>query len=300
MSGALSRSALERRAFKAAAGAEARARGFESLTVDVHGLPVSVLRSGRAGIDAPVIVMLHGFSADKTLWMRFASSFTRDYRILVPDLAGHGATPYRSGSDYSAAGQAEVVRGLLDAHGVDAAHVVGNSMGGFVTATLAVDHPSRVLTATMMDAAGLWPRAESELDRLRKAGRNPFFMEDASEMDVLNGLAMAKPPSLPGFAVRAMAAEYVERRESLVEIFDAFAEVGLLEGRLGEITCPSLVMWGALDQILAAEAAPVWAAEIPDSQLITYDGVGHMPMVEIPGRSAADYRRFLEGVAARR
>ncbi len=296
----VSRASLERRAFRTAAATEARVRGFESTTVDVHGLPVSVLRSGSAGRDAPVIVMLHGFSADKTLWMRFASAFTKDYRILAPDLAGHGATPFRSGSDYSAAGQAELVRGLLDAHGVDAAHVVGNSMGGFVTATMAADHPSRVLTAAMIDPAGLWPRAQSELDRLRREGRNPFFMDDASEMSVLTGLVMAKPPTLPGFAVRAMAAEYVERRESLVEIFDAFAEVGLLEGRLGEITCPSLVMWGALDKILDVEAAPVWAAELPDAELIIYDGVGHMPMVEIPRRSASDYRRFLERVAARR
>lgn len=287
------RARIEGTLLRTAARVEARRRGFETVVVDLDSLPVSLLRSARPGREAPVVVMLHGYSADKTVWMRFASHLATDYRILVPDLAGHGATPFRSGSNYSAAGQADLVRRLLDAHGVEAAHVVGSSMGGFVTATMASLHPDRVLSAGLVDPAGLRSPVPSELDRLRTEGRNPFFLDDVSRFGDLYRLTMSRPPSMPGFALRAMASDYVDRRAALEEIFEAFAEVDLLGDRLHEIACPTLLMWGSEDRIIDPSTIPLWTAGVPDLEVIIYDGVGHLPMVEIAKRSAQDYHAFL-------
>ncbi len=102
---------------------------------------------------------------------------------------------------------------------------------------------------------------------------------------------------MPGFVRAAMAHDYVARREQLAEILVGFRLGFLLDDHLAEITAPAYVMWGAEDRLVDPSAAAVWADGLPDATLVTYDGIGHMPMVEIPARSAADYRTFLAGLS---
>lgn len=104
---------------------------------------------------------------------------------------------------------------------------------------------------------------------------------------------MAKPPYVPGFVKDAMAQDYVEREPELAEIFEDFAGVGNLDTHLGQLDVPAYVMWGEEDQLVDPSAARVWADGLPDAELVEYPGVGHMPMLEIPDRSARDYERFL-------
>lgn len=75
------------------------------------------------------ILMLHGYSADKNLWLRFARHFVSQYRVVIPDLAGHGETGFKAGGGYDIPTQARRVIELLDACGLDKVHVIGNSMG---------------------------------------------------------------------------------------------------------------------------------------------------------------------------
>lgn len=262
---------------------------------EVDGLRIAYHRGGTPG--APVIVMLHGYSADRQLWSRFARHFTKDYDVVIPDLAGHGDTAFNKGDDYSAPAQAARVAGLLDALGIDKAHVIGNSMGGFVTATFARRYPDRTLSICLSDAAGVRAPKPSELELMLHDGVNPFLFTDPAKFDPFYAMAMSKPPFTPGIVRAAMAQQYVDREPQLTEIFAGFYERDQLDDHLAEITAPTLVVWGAEDRIVAPSAAGVWAAGIPNATSITYPGVGHMPMVEIPRRAAADYAAFLDGLA---
>ena len=112
-----------------------------------------------------------------------------------------------------------------------------------------------------------------------------------------NSRALAKTSRASRAALRtAIAADYVARRDQLEEIFHDFHGRDMLDARLGEITAPTLVMWGEQDRLVHPSTARVWADGIPGARTVTYPGIGHMPMVEVPGRSAADYRAFLAAV----
>ncbi|CAN5532707.1 alpha/beta fold hydrolase [soil metagenome] len=276
---------------------EARRGGLKSRVVDVDGLPVTTYEGGPR--DAPTVVMLHGYSADRAVWVRFAQHLSKDHHVVIPDLAGHGATPHVPGADYSPPAQAARVVGVLDALGVERAHVIGNSMGGFVAAWFALEHPERTVSVGLSDAAGLTSPTPSELDELLERGENPFVLTHVRDFPRFYAMTMARPPFVPGFVRHAMAADYVERAESLAEILAGFRFGFLLDGRLGEIAAPAYVMWGTEDRIVDPSAARVWAEGLPDATLVTYDGIGHMPMLEIPRRSAADYRAFLADLGAR-
>ena len=278
-----------------AQAATRRSGGFTSRQVNVDGLSIGYDERGDAG--APPILLLHGFSADREVWTRFALGLS-GHRLLIPDMAGHGHTPFVTGAGYSAPAQANRLVGFLDALGIDRVHVIGNSMGGFIAATLARRAPERVISLGLVDAAGVDSTEPSELGRLLRAGANPFLLEDPSQFDAFYALTMAKPPFVPGMVRAAIAQEYVARRPQLSEIWDDFHGHDLLEDQLAEISVPTWVAWGAHDQIIDVSAAHVWADGLPNASLVIYADLGHMPMFEAPRRTARDYAAFLAQLPA--
>ncbi|GAA5109303.1 alpha/beta fold hydrolase [Alloalcanivorax gelatiniphagus] len=278
----------------AATRAEARAYGLRERVVDVGDARLAVLEGGPA--DGPAVVLLHGYSADRVVWVRFARHLLRDHRVVVPELAGHGASGFVAGAGYSAPDQARRVVAVLDHLGIDHAHVAGNSMGGFVAATLAVAHPARVASLLLSDAVGVTQPEPSDAELLFQQGRNPFLLEDVADFPDFYAMTMARPPFLPAFLRSAIAADYVARREQLAEIFADFHGVDALDDRLGEIAAPTLVMWGERDRLVHPSTARVWSDGIAGAGLVTYPALGHMPMLEAPRRTATDYRSFLSSL----
>ncbi|WP_197093677.1 alpha/beta fold hydrolase [Nonomuraea sp. SBT364] len=100
---------------------------------------------------APVLVLLHGRTADHNDWNGITQHLARRYRVLAPDLRGHGASEHPGA--YAIPEMAEDVAGLLDALGVARATVVGHSLGGMVAYHLAMNHPGRVTRLVIEDSA---------------------------------------------------------------------------------------------------------------------------------------------------
>lgn len=286
---------LGSRIYSAATRAEARAYGLRERRVDVGDATLAVLEGGP--VDAPPVVLLHGYSADRVVWIRFARHLLGDHRVVVPELAGHGASGFAAGLGYGAPAQARRVVAVLDHLGIDRAHVAGNSMGGFVAATLAVDHPDRVRSLLLSDAVGVTQPEPSDAELAFREGRNPFLLDSVADFPDFYAMTMARPPFLPGFLRAAVAADYVARRDQLEEIFRDFHGVASLDERLGEVRAPTLVMWGEEDRLVHPSTARVWAEGIAGARTVTYPGVGHMPMLEVPALSAADHRAFLSGLS---
>lgn len=283
-------------AYHATVAIESTLYGLHTAEVDGGDIRLMTLQGGPK--DAPAVVMIHGYSADKAVWVRFARHFTDDYRVLIVDLAGHGETAFDPALAYDTTSQAARVLKAMDSLGIAKAHVVGNSMGGFIAARLAHDHPGRVLSATLMDAAGVTPPEPSVMGRLLAQGDNPFLFSDRDGFRRFYPMTMAKAPWVPGMTLDWMADQYIARRPQLAQIFRDFHSTGLLDGQLADIRVPVLVMWGAQDQLVSPTAAGVWCPGIPGCQRVTYDDLGHMPMVEDPARSARDVQRFITGLSA--
>jgi abhydrolase domain-containing protein 6 len=271
---------------------EARLSGFHREQIAAGDVSFSVYRGGTQP-GRETIVLLHGYSADKQVWVRFAKHLLDHYEVIVPDLAGHGDTGFVPGLDYSAPAQARRVAAMLDGLGIARAHIAGNSMGGFITAHFALAYPERTLSAGLIDAAGVHSPEPSDMGRMLEAGRNPFEVHSRAEFDEFYAMTMAEPPWLPGFVLAAMAERYQQRRAELTEIFRGFYDRDWLDSRLAEITAPTLVLWGDQDRLIHVSAAKVWAAGLPKATLVIREGIGHMPSVEQPAESAAIYRDFL-------
>jgi abhydrolase domain-containing protein 6 len=275
---------------------EASAYGFEQSAVDIGDMELALYSNSNPG--KPVIVMLHGYSADKDVWPRFAKHFVDDYRVIIPDMAGHGDTGFDASWDYSMPAQAKRLAALLDKLDIAQAHVIGNSMGGFLTATFAIAYPERTLSATMVDPAGVMSPEPSDMFKMLNQGHNPFLIHNRAEFDSFYAMTMAQPPFLPGMVLEAMSDKYIERRSELEKIFADFHSSDYLEEKLADLKAPAMLWWGDKDRLLHVSSVSVWEAGVPQLKTHIFNGIGHMPMVEVASEAADLYRDFLQQVPA--
>lgn len=281
--------------FDAGVYAETRLYGLDKRQQALGEFTMPYYQGGPDG--APVIVMVHGYTADKTVWPRFARYFLDDYTVIIPDLAGHGEAEFNPDWDYGQQAQAERIVALLDSLGIERAHIIGNSMGGYIAAYFALAFPERSLSAAMVDPAGVISPEPSDMDRLLAQGQNPFEIRSQEDFQRFYPMTMAQPPYLPAMVLDATAQTYMARRERYRQIFKAIHDEPRLTERLPAMQVPSLLIWGEQDRLIDVSAVSVWRAQLPDVAVVVMPEYGHMPMVEAPAETAEIYRTFLNGLS---
>jgi pimeloyl-ACP methyl ester carboxylesterase len=269
--------------------------------VSVRGQPVNTIDLG----DGPPLVFVHGLSGSWPNWLEQLPVFADSHRVIAMDLPGFGHSPMPRES-ITISGYARLLDGLLDELGVDTAAVVGNSMGGFVSAELAIAFPQRVERLVLVSPSGvgsyLDPRGIRALPLLRafKPILTAITAWGATNADAiarrpgLRRLTLGDITSHPGLLGAQFAAEMV--RGSGKPGFIPALEANLnyeIRDRLPEIACPTLIVWGARDRVVAARDAYVYAEMIPGSRKVIYEDTGHLAQLERPEAFNALLREFL-------
>jgi len=261
--------------------------------------------------NGPVIVLLHGAMASLHTWSPWVQELGDDYRIITVDLPGHGLTgavaPAFGAEDPMVAAVSAVVDDLAISRFV----LGGNSMGGGVTWRFALAYPERVSAMLLVNAvpAPSWPRinaqsAESESSQsavgFTLLGQS-WFRAIARYLDpswlIRQGLEVAYNRSA------VVDDALVDRYYSMIMREGTRAAILARTGRwreprpafdLSVLTQPSLVMWGAQDAIIDVAVAEQFEQSLPNTTVVIYEDLGHIPMEEDPQRSAADVRRFMQ------
>lgn len=271
---------------------EAKLYRLHKIVVPIAEMTVSTWQGGPYEASSSVL-MLHGYSADKNIWLRFARHFVGHYRVIIPDIAGHGETGFKAGGGYDIALQAKRLIQLLDVCGVEKVHVIGNSMGGYIAAWLAATYPERIASVALIDPAGVTAPQASDMERHLANGHNPFLIHSREEFRRFYAMTMAEPPWVPGVVLDAIAQRYQQQREELEEIFKDFRASAPMEPKLPAIKAPALLLWGREDRLIDVSSVAIWSKGIADLRVEIWDHVGHMPMVEQPASTARLYREFL-------
>ena len=242
------------------------------------------------------LLMAHGFGGNKDNWVRMAPYLPENYRLLIPDLAGHGDSSRGSPEDYTIEAQAAMLEAFLDKLGVKQVDMAGNSMGGGIAVYFASRYPERIRTIALYDPAGS-DRYPSELDKALARGENPLIVEESGDLDQLMDFVLEKRPFLPWPVPSVMEEKAMARQDVNRDIFNAILSSGQivsLEQVLSAIEAPALIVWGKQDRVLAPENAEVFAEGIRTSRVELLDGVGHVPMLEVPEKSASLWQDFLK------
>lgn len=244
---------------------------------------------------AQPVVMLHGFAANKDNWLRFARHLTTDYRVIALDLPGFGASEKPTGS-YDAGTQAERLAVILEALNIERAHLIGNSMGGHISALYAARYPERTLSLALFNNAGIDSPEPSELFHILQRGEaNPLVVRSREDFERLLQFVFVEPPSLPDSLkdyfveqAKANSAHYDRVFNHLIERYIP------LEPELDKIQAPTLLLWGKQDRVLHVSSIEVMQPLLQKPSVVVMTNTGHAPMIERPEQTAEHYRAFLK------
>ena len=247
--------------------------------------------------EAPTIVLVHGFASSVQAWDGWAKALSGSYRVIVLDLPGHGLTRAPQGYVLPANGFEAVVDGLTTRLGASRFTLAGNSMGGQVAWTYALDHPDRVERLVLVDAAG-WPKTGKSGAAVFNILGNPI------------GRRLLRDIEIRPLVKQGLHAGYVDSKLVTPALIDRYVDLArgpghrdillgqrtrriATEETLSRIHVPTLIMFGQDDRIIPAGDGSKFHKAIPGATLILYPGVGHVPMEQIPQRSAADLMAWL-------
>jgi pimeloyl-ACP methyl ester carboxylesterase len=280
--------------YETAIGLERSSAGLEADTVMVDDLEIAYLRNHQA-VDGDTIVMIHGFGANKDNWTRLAGHLTDDFNVYAIDLPGHGESSKPLDIGYRLEDQAGYVARIMETLSVGNAHIMGNSMGGAITALYAASYPERVKSAVLFDPAGIL-EYESELVDLVMDGDNPLIPKQPGDFERLMDFALEKKPFVPWPIMGVMEERAIANRDVNEVIFAAIRDAGFesdFRNAITRIQTPVLIIWGKEDRVINYRNGEVFAAAIPNARLELMEGIGHAPMVEAPEESAELFRAFI-------
>ena len=287
-------SAYKNEMYDGAMAMEASLSHLEKKQVQISDGTISYLESAPEGKKASIL-LVHGFGAYKENWLRFARPLN-EYHVVIVDLPGHGESFKRPELRYDFDNQVAWVHEFAEKIGLQKFHMAGNSMGGGITALYAATYPQQVLTATLIDPAGIHDHRAVLQDYLDK-GENPLVVQNTEDFKKLMDFALEQKPFVP-WPITEVAAE---RAKALKPLHDKiFAEFNHPDGynfrdSISTISAPTLIMWGQEDRIINYKNADVFAGLIKGSKLDIMPGVGHAPMIEVPKKAAADMLALIEG-----
>jgi pimeloyl-ACP methyl ester carboxylesterase len=266
--------------------------------VDVGGQAINVIDLGSG----PPVVFVHGLTGSWQNWLEQLPVLAEDHRVVALDLPGFGQSPMPR-EKISIPGYGRVVEGVLDALDLDAVALVGNSMGGFIGAEVAIQFPARVERLVLVSAAGLsieFQRNDHVLRVLRRverrltawggwlASRSDTLVRRRRTRRALLAIVAAHPELLPG----PLSAEQLRGSGTpgFVDALDALTDYPIRE-RLPEIACPTLIVWGEDDRLVPVRDAFEFERLIPKARKVVYRDTGHVAMLERP----AAFNALLEG-----
>ena len=253
----------------------------------------------------PSVVMVHGFSASLHAWEPWVRLIGNRYHVVTLDLPGHGLTRAPSGYQASIDGYADLVDEVARRLNLGPYVVVGNSMGGGVAWDDALRHPADVRGLVLVDAAG-WPSKARKGDGplIFRLLRNPVARGFMRTIDIrpmtksgLEDAYLDKRLVTPALVDRYVDLARAPGHRDILLTIQGMPKAGVTRDTCTRITAPTLVMHGEQDKLIPLAHGQAFAAAIPVAKLVTYPGVGHVPMEQIPERSAADLEAFLDSLS---
>jgi 2-hydroxymuconate-semialdehyde hydrolase/2-hydroxy-6-oxo-octa-2,4-dienoate hydrolase len=253
---------------------------LKSGTIDAGGIQTSYL---EAGAGEPV-VMLHGSGPGVSAmanWQHNIGALSQRFRVLAPDIVGFGATKRPDDIVYSLRTWTDHVWAFLDAHDIEQAAIVGNSLGGRIALQMATDRPDRITKMVLMGAPGVGMTPTEGLaalrayepshDAMRDLLRNYFAVDPTMITDDL--VAIRYEASVADGAYAAYRAMFFDPRHT-------GSELGITAEEVRAIDTPALLVHGREDKVVPMQVSVTMLGLLPNADLHVFSACGHWTQIE--------------------
>jgi pimeloyl-ACP methyl ester carboxylesterase len=274
---------------------------IEPRTITLHGRSVTYAQLGNG----PVLLLIHGMGGTFENWQAVIEPLARHHTVVAPDLPGHGTSAPGAG-DYSLGALAAGLRDLLIGLGHERATLVGHSLGGGIAMQFAYHFPEITERLVLVSSGGLGPEVSPVLRAAALPGADLFIAATAGPGGTV-GSAVARGLAAVGLRPNTDVAEVLRGYSSLTDPDRRAAFLATLRSVIGTggqrvhagdrlylaEGMPVLIIWGARDPIIPLHHGENAHKAIPGSRLEVFEGVGHLPQLEAPGRFIAVLERFI-------
>ncbi|HWP43944.1 MAG TPA: alpha/beta fold hydrolase [Blastocatellia bacterium] len=258
----------------------------------VFGAKIHYLEAGSG----PAVILLHGLGGDASNWASTTGPLSQKYRVIVPDQLGFGKSD-KPLLNYRVGTLVDFLDGLYKELKIERATLVGNSLGGFVAAAFALAHPEKVDRLVLVCSAGF--SLPKETDPHILSGLNPSTRSQIKQIMSLifyNEQLFTSDAAVDAFFARKVAAGDGYTIQRFIESLARGEDV--LDGRLGAIKHPTLIIWGRQDGLIPLATGERFKKEIAGSELVIIEQCGHVPQIEKAAEFNAALMRFLASQSA--
>lgn len=255
---------------------------------EIQGVKICYLEWGASNPEA--MVFIHGLSGNVQNWWDQFEDFRDQYRVIVPDLPGHGKSAKPEEFDYSVPDFANIVIQLMDQLNIKKAHIIGNSMGGAIAGYLAIHYPDRVNRLVLSDSAGI-----KSIPLINLA---PLATPLAFRLTGVTSAKQYKGTSPKQMARAEMNASFRNTNEefpylkALDKSLSQLAKIDLTDD-LSKIQAKTLLIWGDNDNLVPLSVSKTFLKNIPDSQLYVVKKGAHTPNMNKPKEFNCALQKFL-------
>jgi len=258
--------------------------------LELHGDRVAYRDAG----DGEALLLIHGMAGSSATWRAVMPQLSKKYRVVAPDLLGHGQSAKPRG-DYSLGAFAVLLRDLLDELGITRATVVGQSLGGGIAMQFGYQHPDYCERMVLIGSGGLGPDVGLTL-RLLSAPGAELVLPIIAPQAVLNAgnklgswltsVGIQSPRGTEMWSAYSSLSDRQTRQSFLRTLRSVVDYRGQAVSALSKLQVaaevPIMAIWGDNDKIIPVDHAYAARAAREDSRLEVLPGIGHFPHVESP------------------
>ncbi len=245
--------------------------------------------------DGTPILLIHGLGGSLHNWDKITSHLVKHFRVIRIDLPGFGLSGYFDGIDVHTI--VDLIHEFTNSININNTHIVGNSLGGWITWEFAIKYKEKVNKLVLMNSAGFF--GGKERIPTFEIIKRPVFKKIMKRgvPRLLISVILRRQVYYKNRVSKAMIEKYYKmiNIEGNFERLFSIAKVDLKPNvdLLHTIQNPTLIIWGKQDTTQPVEYAYEFKKRIPQAEIEIYDKVGHIPMIEEPHRTFADVLSFL-------
>ncbi|MEM6826896.1 MAG: alpha/beta hydrolase [Pseudomonadota bacterium] len=291
-----------------AAAMRAKYGGPPSQFVEIaSGVEVHLRDEGPRDTTEMPIVLLHGSNADLHTWQPWVDELAQTRRVIRFDQIGHGLTGPDPEHDYGRSNFTADIAEVLDALEIEEAIVAGNSMGGKHALSFAVSYPERVVGLILVDGSGAPLPEEEKPEDDEDSGNIGFAIAQTPGVNLL--VEQITPRSLirqsleESVSIQSVVTDeavnrywellrYPGNRRATLKRFSVPYDP-LTEDEIAGVDAPTLILWGDEDRLIPVEAGQWLDRVMPNSRIVIYEGIGHLPHEEAPEATLAAVNAWL-------
>ena len=260
--------------------------------VDVSGARVRVRMQGLE--NAPVLVLVHGFTNSLESWDLWSADLSQDYRVIRYDLLGHGLTGPDEDKRYAPDERAAFFWEVIDALGIDSVSIAGNSLGGLIAWKAAALQPTRVNKIALVDAA-IYDFSGVEDGPAEPPLPMKMYLKSAP-MSGLKQMATFNYFNIDALTEDRLTLMQEMMRPNGQAFIDHISEFSMPDptAQLRRIQTPTLLLWGEEDRLIPVQHAERALEELPNATLTVIPSAGHVLQEDAPDESVRAFRAFLD------